>query len=107
MKRPPLQTAGAVSDVIGKKSVTLQIEFHDAFRVLVRRVEKRQTGVGELAQARFEIARQIGATADFAVLPRGLKARAVGEAAAWKSGVGQLPNQPVIGDFRRGFQNKL
>ena len=107
MKSPPLQPAGAIGDVIGKKSIALLINFIESFQTRVRCVEKGQTGMGELAQTRFNITRQIDATGDFAMLPRCFKARAVGEAATGKSGIGQLPDEPRIGALGRGFQNKL
>jgi hypothetical protein len=66
-KRPALR---AVRDVICRECIAQLIELAKSFRLAKRRRHKRQRGVTELLQVRFDEGNEFCAIANFAMLPR-------------------------------------
>ena len=95
-KGSPLQAAGAISHVIGEKSVATQINRFKLRRFKVGEIKKGEAGMSELPETRFQESSQLGSVADFAVLPRRFQTGAVGKSAGGKHRICQLPQQPVF-----------
>src|SRR5437870_1344510 len=66
----PLNSAGAISDMVSEERVAEPVEFPKAFRCGVRCRDQWQRGATRLAEAAAAIADQIFPTGNLAVFPR-------------------------------------
>ena len=91
-----LEATRAVRDVVGGEHVEGGIELGKTVRLKVRLGHKGQRAVTALSDLTPQENVQIGARADFAMLPGGFEPARMRKAAGWKRRVSDLPDEPGI-----------
>lgn len=91
-----LRAAGTIRHVIGRERIAEMIQFLQPLRLPMCGVHEWQRGVAELMKTGFDTGNQIAAIFYLAMLPCGFEPRGMSEAAGWKRGIDELPQEPLI-----------
>lgn len=96
MKRPALRATGPVRHMVCGEGFAESVEFVEPLWFVICRQCKREGRAPKLAQACLNKRQKVAAVPHFAVLPCCLQAGRVSKTAGGKSGIRDLPKQPLV-----------